>query len=92
MKNQIVEVHSVEEFDQLSERDQLIARITHVRLQLYNAGRLCDPKAIRQELQAEGISPIPSESTIARALVRQHLTNSRTGYYAEDYEKDEEVQ
>ena len=86
MKNHIVEVRSVEKYDQLSEREQLIAQITHVRLQLYNAGNRCGPKAIRQQLQREGISPTPSESTIARALVLQHLTNGRTGYYAEDYE------
>ena len=92
MKNRIVEIHGVEEFDQLSEREKLIAQITHLRLQLYNAGLPCGPKAIRKELEEEGISPVPSVSTIARALTRQHLTNGRTGYYAQDYAESEEVQ
>jgi hypothetical protein len=92
VKNQIVEVRSVEEFDQLSDTEQLIAQITHVRLQLYNAGRSCGTKAIQKQLQDEGLSPVPTVPTIARALVRRHLTNGRTGYYPEDYAKDEEVQ
>jgi len=92
VKNRIIEVHSVEEFDQLTEKEKLIAQITHCRLYLYNAGLPCGSEAIRKELQVEGISPAPSVSTIARVLARQHLTKGRTGYYAEDYAKTEEVQ
>jgi len=92
VKNRIVEVRNVEEFDQLTESEKLIARITHLRLYLYNAGRPCGAKAIRAKLQDEGISPVPSVSTITRVLVQQHLTNGRTGYYPEDHTLTEEVQ
>ena len=90
MNNQSIEVHSVEQFDQLTEPEKLITQITHFRLHLYNAGLSCGPKAIRKELQEQGISSAPSASTIARALSRQHLTAGRMGFYAEDYIKSEE--
>jgi hypothetical protein len=83
--NRVIEVHSVEEFDQLSDREKMIAYITFFRLHLYNAGLPCGPKAIQKKLEEEGISPIPSTSTIARALRRQYLTNGRTGYYEEEH-------
>jgi len=88
MDNRVIdarsEVNSVEEFDQLTEREKMIAYITLFRLHLYNNGLPCGPKAIQQALRDEGIESVPSTSTIARALRRQYLTNGRTGYYEED--------
>ena len=92
MNNRVIEVNSVDEFDQLTVKEKLIVRITDLRLHLYNAGLPCGPKAIQSELLEERISLVPSVSTIARALTRQHLTNGRTGYYKEDYAINEEVQ
>jgi|TARA_Y100000294_G_scaffold67774_1_gene64173 hypothetical protein len=94
MKNKIVEVNTVEEFDRLTEREQMIAWITYYRLYLYNRGLHCGPKAIQEKMREEIGTPVPSISTIARALRSQYLTHGRTGYYEADYpeetEKEEE--
>lgn len=50
-----------------------------IRLHLYNHGRFHGPKAIREQLIIEGISPVPSLSTIKRILSRNHLTYGRVG-------------
>ena len=63
----------------------MIAYITFFRLDLYNWGLPCGPKAIQEKLREENITPVPSISTIARALRSQYLTNGRTGYYDADY-------
>jgi len=55
------------------------------RLHLYNRGLHCGAKAIRRQLDQEGIQPLPSISTIKRILSRNCLTHRRTGYYPEDY-------
>lgn len=89
MNNRVIEVNTVEQFDRLSDREKMVAYITFFRLDLYNNGLPCGPKAIQEKLRDEGIAPIPSTSTIARALRRQCLTNGRTGYYAEDYPTEE---
>ena len=81
MNNEIIDVQTVEDFDRLTEGEKQIARITHIRLHLYNAGHPCGPKAIQEKLREEHVAPVPSTSTIARALKRQYLTNKRTGYY-----------
>ncbi|CAB1060080.1 hypothetical protein D1BOALGB6SA_4845 [Olavius sp. associated proteobacterium Delta 1] len=54
------------------------------RLHLYNWGLPCGAKAIRRELDQEGIEPLPSISTIKRILSRNCITHGRTGYYPED--------
>ncbi len=90
MDNRVIDFNSAEEFDQLTEREQMIAYITLFRLHLYNNGLPCGPKAIQQALWDEGIESVPSTSTIARALRRQYLTNGRTGYYEEEHVMDHE--
>jgi hypothetical protein len=90
VSNKVIEVHCVEEFDQLNEREKMIVYITFFRLDLYNSGSPCGPKAIQKALRDEGIESVPSTSTIARALRRQYLTNGRTGYYEEEQPMDHE--
>ena len=58
-----------------------------VRLQLYNRGQPCGPRALRQRLdQHYSLKPLPSERTIARILAKNQLTHKRTGYYKSDRE------
>lgn len=85
MNNGIIEVNSVEQFDRLTDREKMVVYITFFRLDLYNNGLPCGPKAIAQKLIDEGIASIPSTSTIARVLRKQCLTNGRTGYYEEEH-------
>jgi hypothetical protein len=59
--------------------------VVMVRLEFYNHGRPCGPEAIRKQMDAEHILPLPSKSTISRILSRRCLTHGRTGWYAEDY-------
>jgi hypothetical protein len=87
VSNNIVEVKSVDEIDQLNDRE--IAQITSIRVHLYNRGGSCGPKAIQTKLREEEISPVPSISTITRYLKQQHLTNRRIRYYEEDYKRPE---
>jgi hypothetical protein len=72
-------------FDLFTEREKTIEYTCHFQLSLYNHGLPCGPKAIQQRFHDEGISSVPSISTIARILRRQHLTHQRTGYYKGDY-------
>jgi hypothetical protein len=83
MNNNVIEIDTAEEFDQLTEREKMIVYITDFRLELYHRCLPCGPKAIQQKLRDEGIAP-PSISTISRALRRQCLTHGRTGYYGEE--------
>jgi len=54
------------------------------RLELYNRGLPCGPKAIRKRLDLFYlVEPLPSEKTIARILAKRCLTNGRTGCYDE---------
>ena len=85
MKNKIIEIHTVKEFDRLTKREKMIAYITSFRLDLYNRGTYCGPTAIQDKLRNENLTPVPSISTITRVLKNQCLTNGRTGYYQEDY-------
>ena len=80
MNNKIIEVNTVEDFDCLTEREQMIAYITNFRLFLYHRELPCGPKAIQEKLRKENLNP-PSISTIARALKTQSFTHKRTGYY-----------
>ena len=56
--------------------------VVFTRLELYNWGRPCGPKAIRKRLDLFYlVQPLPSERTISRILARQCLTHGRTGSY-----------
>lgn len=52
-----------------------------VRLSLYNQAMFCGAQAIRQQLDKEGVRPLPSLRTINRILRRHGLTYGRTGHY-----------
>ena len=52
-----------------------------VRLELYNRGLPCGPKALRKRLNEHYVlRPLPSERTITRMLARNGLTHGRTGW------------
>lgn len=55
--------------------------VQFVRLSLYNRGQCCGDQAIRWEMEAQKVSPLPSVRTIARILSRRSLTHQRTGEY-----------
>ena len=58
-----------------------------VRLQLYNQGQPCGPRALRQRLHDHySLKPLPAERTLARILAKNGLTHARTGYYPSDRE------
>lgn len=59
--------------------------IVFERLALYNSLKPCSAAALRRHLHYLGLEKLPSVSTIGRILSKQCLTNSRTGYYPEDY-------
>jgi len=62
--------------------EEVEAVVTMVRLELYNRGQPCGPKALRRRLQEHySLKPLPSESTISRILARNGLTSGRTGWY-----------
>ena len=64
--------------------------VVMVRLELYNQGLPCGPKAIRRRLNKhEVLKPLlPSERAIARILTRNGLTHGRTGWYKGEKTKD----
>ena len=52
-----------------------------IRLELYNRGVACGPKAICTRMdESYGIKPLPSERTIARMLAANGLTHGRIGW------------
>ena len=61
-----------------------------VRLELYNRGLPCGPKALRKRLNEHEVlkTTLPSERTIARILARNGLTYGRTGWYEGDESED----
>jgi hypothetical protein len=64
--------------------------VVQVRLELYNQGLPCGPKALRKRLdEHECLKPLPSTRTIARMLARNGLTHGRTGWYEGEYYVDE---
>jgi hypothetical protein len=64
--------------------------VVQVRLELYNQGLRCGPKALRKRLdEHEALKPLPSERTIARMLARNGLTHGQTGWYEGEYYVDE---
>jgi hypothetical protein len=63
--------------------------VVMVRLELYNRGLPCGPKALRRRLDEHyALKPLPSERTIARMLSRNGLTHARTGWYEGDEPQD----
>ena len=59
--------------------------VVMVRLELYNQGLPCGPKALHRRLdEREVLRPLPSERTIARILARNGLTRGQTGWYEDD--------
>jgi hypothetical protein len=63
--------------------------VVMVRLELYNRGLPCGPKALRRSLDEHyAVKPLPSERTIARMLARNGLTHGRTGWYEGDEPQD----
>jgi hypothetical protein len=53
-----------------------------VRLELYNRGVPCGPKAVRERCRNfYHLTPLPSERTIGRILARNALTHGRAGVY-----------
>ena len=59
--------------------------IMMVRLELYNRGKPCGPKALRLRLhEHHALRPLPSERTIARLVAKHTLSRGRTGHYPED--------
>jgi len=66
-------MRSAEEMEQL---------VVLQRLSLYNQGRPCGAKAIREHLSTYGEeNSLPSNRTIGRILARHGLTHGRTGWY-----------
>jgi len=62
-------------------RLKIMEIVKMVRLNLYNRGLPCGPKAIQEKLSVDSVQPLPSLSTIKRILARQCLTLGRTGHY-----------
>ena len=63
--------------------------VVMARLELYNRGLPCGPKALRRRLKRhDALKPLPSERSIARMLSRNGLTHGRTGWYAGDEPQD----
>ena len=59
--------------------------VVMVRLELYNQGLSCGPKALHKRLDVhEHLRPLPSERTLSRILARNGLTYRRTGSYEGD--------
>lgn len=56
------------------------------RLSLYNSLKPCGAVALQRHLKNLGLEQLPSVRTIGRILSKHCLTNSRTGYYPEDYQ------
>lgn len=73
-QNQIIEnsAHTKEELREI---------VKMVRLELYNRGLFCGPKAIKERLEEYDINSLPSERTIGRILSHHGLTHGRTGNY-----------
>ena len=69
-------------------REEIEQIVILIRIHLYNRNLLHGPKAIREQILIEGVTPVPSISTIKRILSRNCLTHRRTGYYPEDDGKD----
>jgi hypothetical protein len=62
-------------------KEELQEIVKMVRLELYNRGLFCGPKAIKERLEEYDINSLPSERTIGRILSHHGLTHGRTGNY-----------
>ena len=62
-------------------KKEIVEIVKMVRLELYNHGRRCGARAIKNRMEVENIAPLPSESSINRILSRHGLTHGRTGFY-----------
>ncbi|MFC1453248.1 hypothetical protein ACFLSJ_07905 [Verrucomicrobiota bacterium] len=52
-----------------------------IRLELYNRGAACGPKAIQSQMEESyAVKPLPSERTIARTLAANGLSYGRIGW------------
>ena len=60
-------------------REEIEQIVILIRLHLYNYERLHGPRAIREQLLIQGVTPVPSLSTIKRILSRNNLTYRRVG-------------
>ena len=70
--------------DRTCTKEEIEETVVLARLELYNRGLPCGPKAIRKRLDLFYlVEPLPSERTIARILAKRCLTNGRTGCYDE---------
>lgn len=84
MTNRYLDPLEVKDIRDYSPREQTILRVTSIRLDLYNSGKNCGPKAIQKEMNRLEIHNVPSVRTIGRVLRNQYLTHGRTGYYPGD--------
>ena len=84
MRNNYIDPLEVKDIRDYSPREQTILRVTFIRLDLYNNGKNCGPKAIQKEMYRLKVDEVPSVATIARVLRDQYLTHGRTGYYPGD--------
>lgn len=66
---------------QLRQKEEIEEIVNLVRLNLYNRGLRCGDGAIRNELEKQGVEPLPSLRTINRILARHGLTHRSTGHY-----------
>lgn len=80
MSNDYVDFAKRRDIKTYSRREQTILYVTYLRLDLYNNGKLCGPKAIQKEMKRLEIKKIPSTATISRILRDQYLTHGRAGY------------
>jgi len=84
MRNNYIDPLKVKDIRDYSPHEQTILRITFIRLDLYNSGKNCGPKAIQREMHSLEIDNVPSVPTIGRVLRAQYLTHGSTGYYPGD--------
>ena len=62
-------------------RLEIMEIVKMLRLNLYNRGLPCGPKAIQKNLALHSVQPLPSLTTIKRILAHDGLTHRRTGHY-----------
>ena len=84
MNSNYLNFSELKDINDCTPRERTIFYVTFIRLNLYNAGKSCGPKAIVEEMQRLEISRIPSIATTGRILRQQYLTHGRTGYYPGD--------
>jgi hypothetical protein len=68
----------------LRTKEEVEEIVVITRLELYNRGLPCGPRAIGAKMDDDSVRPLPCISTIARILTRRGLTHARTGMYDGD--------